>query len=72
MAFVENVSGQGIGQHLVAMMETQARQEGCSYAHTTTYGFQALSFYQQLGYEVVGKLDNYPQGQIYYWLRKTL
>ena len=71
MAVEENVRGQGIGQHLVAMMETQARQEGCSYAHTTTFGFQALSFYQQLGYEVVGKLDNYPQGQIYYWLSKT-
>lgn len=72
MAVEEGMRGQGIGRRLVAMMEIQARQAGCAKAHTTTFGFQALSFYQQLGYEVVGALEDYPPGQTYYWLRKSL
>jgi len=28
-----------------------------------TYSFQALEFYERLGYAVFGTLDNYPPGQ---------
>ena len=51
-------------------LASQAR--GCTRAHTSTYAFQALAFYQRHGYRVIGQLDDYPDGYTLYWLRKDL
>jgi hypothetical protein len=45
-------------------------RRGCTRAHTSTYAFQALAFYQRHGYQVIGQLDDYPDGYTFYWLRK--
>jgi GNAT superfamily N-acetyltransferase len=68
----ERVRGRGLGRQLLYWAEDEARRRGCTQAHTSTYGFQALGFYQHLGYTVVGELADYPTGQTLYWLRKLL
>ena len=45
---------------------------GCTRVFLQTYSFQAKDFYQKLGYQVVGQLDDYPPGQSFYWMRKEL
>lgn len=72
LALVEEVRGQGLGKELMRLVTTEAHAHGCSRAHTSTYAHQALGFYQRLGYQIIGKLDDYPEGYTYYWLQKDL
>jgi len=68
----DSLRGQGWGTQLVAKVEAEARARGCIRAHTSTYAFQALKFYQKLDYHIIGQLDDYPDGYTLYWLRKEL
>jgi len=43
-------------------MEHAAKERGCTAAYLTTFSFQARPFYESLGYEVFGILDDYPPG----------
>ena len=58
-----------VGQRLVREAETAARARGCRHAYLRTYSFQALAFYERLGYRVVGELDGWPPGHTSYWMR---
>jgi len=62
----------GLGRLLVLEAETVAIQRKCQWAKVSTFSFQAPSFYQNLGYQIAGQLDNYPPGHTMYWLTKTL
>jgi GNAT superfamily N-acetyltransferase len=64
--------GQGYGTRLLAEVEAEAIRRGCCRAKVETYGFQARGFYEKQGYRVVGRLDDYPPGQTFYWMRKEL
>lgn len=55
-----HLRGGGIGAKLVASAETEARQRGCVGAHVNTGSFQAPGFYERLGFEVCGIIDDYP------------
>jgi ribosomal protein S18 acetylase RimI-like enzyme len=68
----DEVRGQGYGQKLVRMAEDIARGRGCHHAHLDTMSFQALGFYQKLGYEEFGRLDDMPRGHSRIFLRKAL
>lgn len=61
-----------IGSILLKKAETVAVQQGCHRAQLNTYKFQAKAFYEKHGYTVVGKLENYPPGSIYYWMSKIM
>jgi GNAT superfamily N-acetyltransferase len=63
--------GWGLGTQLLLQEETAAQARGCTRAHTSTYAFQALAFYQRHGYRVIGQLDDYPDGYTFYWLRRV-
>ena len=62
--------GSGVGSRLVEAAETEAARRGCAHAHCDTFEFQALPFYQKLGYEIFGQLDEYPPGYSRFFLRK--
>jgi N-acylglucosamine-6-phosphate 2-epimerase len=64
--------GQGYGRQLMDMAESEAITRGCTSATLQTFSFQARGFYEKLGYRVVGRLDGYPPGQVFFWMRKEL
>ena len=68
----ESARGRGIGTQLMACLERDARQRGLIGLHTDTFTFQALPFYQKLGYEVFGELGPYSDGNTRYYLKKRL
>jgi ribosomal protein S18 acetylase RimI-like enzyme len=74
--YVENLvvsqvlRGQGYGRALMMLAEKQAIQRGCKHAYVDTFDFQARGFYEKLGYEVFGVLEDYPPGHTKYFLQK--
>ena len=64
--------GQDIGTQVMQAIERQAAQGGCTQVYLDTYNFQAINFYQKLGYEVVGKIENFPTPYTHYFLKKDL
>jgi GNAT superfamily N-acetyltransferase len=62
----------GYGTQLLGAAEAEAVRRGCHSAFLDTFSFQARPFYEQLGYEVFGRLDAYPPGHERYFLRKRL
>jgi GNAT superfamily N-acetyltransferase len=45
---------------MIRMAEDQARARGCIGAWLDTFSFQARPFYERLGYQVIGRLDDFP------------
>ena len=61
----------GYGRTLMEHAEQVAITRGCKQACVKTWSFQARGFYETLGYCVIGKLEDYPENETLYWLRKT-
>jgi len=74
--FVENLwvadslRRSGVGRKLMQAAEDEANRRGCQHAYLDTFDFQALGFYQKLGYELFGQLEDYPPGHTKYFLQK--
>lgn len=68
----ETLRGQGYGKQILLKAEQAAKQRGCNYAYLDTFSFQALGFYQSLGYQIFGVLDNFPPGNKKYFLQKQI
>ena len=66
----ETWRGRGLGSELLRRAETHALERGCHSVWLDT--FQARSFYEKLGYEVFGALDDYPARQRRSFLKKRL
>ena len=66
----ESIRGLGYGRKLMQAAELEAHMRGCQHAYLDTFDFQALGFYQKLGYELFGQLDDYPPGHTKYFLQK--
>ena len=62
--------GNGIGRRLMAAAE--ARRRGCAHVYLDTVSVQAPGFYDKLGYEVIGTLDDYPPGGQKFFMTKKL
>jgi len=62
----------GTGRRLITAIEDAARARGCTHAHLDTFSYQARPFYEKLGYEVFGALEDYPPGHQRFFLRKRL
>lgn len=68
----ETLRGQGVGTQLMVRAEDWARAEGLGGLWLDTFAFQALPFYEKLGYTVFGEISDHPRGSSRYFLKKQL
>jgi GNAT superfamily N-acetyltransferase len=68
----EDRRGQGLGRELLRAAEQEAIARGSRYALLDSYSFQAPGFYQKFGYQVFGKLTDFPGPHQRYYLWKQL
>ena len=68
----ERARGRGVGRRLMHRAERFAAGNGFKYARVETTSFQARPFYEKLGYELFGVLEDFPLGHTSYYLRKPL
>jgi ribosomal protein S18 acetylase RimI-like enzyme len=68
----ESLRGTGLGRELMRKAEEEAIHRGCTGAWLDTFSFQALGFYERLGYTVFGVIDSYPPGHSRFFLSKSL
>ena len=68
----EAARGQSIGTQLLLAAEREALRRGCSGSTLDTYSFQALAFYQKLGYRQFGVLDGYAGRYQRFYFQKAL
>ncbi|MEN3974715.1 GNAT family N-acetyltransferase [Emcibacter sp. SYSU 3D8] len=72
LAVPEAHRGKRYGAALMEQAESIARASGCTGIWLDTYEFQARGFYEKLGFQVFGTLEDHPAGQKRYFLRKHL
>ena len=68
----EGERGRGLGSQLVLAAEAEAVARGCIGSTLDTFSFQALGFYEKLGYEVIGSLSGYAGTHTRFYLQKKL
>jgi GNAT superfamily N-acetyltransferase len=68
----EALRGKGVGRTLMLQAEQIAIEESCVGVYLDTLAFQALPFYEKLGYTRFGVLENHPRGSTHYFLQKQL
>jgi GNAT superfamily N-acetyltransferase len=67
-----SLRGRWLGTRLIAAAEAEAAARGCSQSVHFTYAFQAGRLYERNGYELVGKVEDFPSGTDALWYRKRL
>jgi GNAT superfamily N-acetyltransferase len=68
----ERFRGQGLATKLIAAAEAEAAARGCTQTIHFTYDFQARALYEQVGYELVSCVEEFPSGTNVLWFRKRL
>ena len=68
----EENRAKGFGTQLMRAAEKEAVRRGCHSSYLYTYSFQQPEFYEKLGYEVFGRLDDFPDGHAKYFMKKSL
>ena len=63
--------GTGLGKQLMKAVEEEAQKRNCIGVHLDTFSFQAPRFYEELGYEVFGAIEDHPKGHTRYFFKKT-
>ena len=67
-----DLRGRWLGTRLLAAAEAEASARGCTQSVHFTYDFQARALYERNGYELVGRVENFPSGTDVLWYRKRL
>ena len=67
-----SLRGRGLATRLIAAAEAAAAARGCSQTVHFTYAFQARALYERSGYELVGRVEDFPSGTDVLWYRKQL
>jgi len=63
--------GSGLGTTLIKSIEKEANKRGVFSYHLGTASFQAPVFYQKLGYQICGEIENLPPGYTNYFMKKV-
>lgn len=66
----EPLRNQGYGTKLMQAAENYGKEKGCTFATVNTMDFEALGFYQKLGFTVELARKGFMQDSIFYFLRK--
>ncbi len=70
LAVPEELRGSGYGRALLNDAEAWAREEGLVGMWLDTFEFQARPFYEKLGFDVFGVIEDHPVGSRRYFLQK--
>lgn len=68
----DDLRGLGFGTKLMQEVEDEAIRRGCPRVFLETLSFQALPFYEKLGYVIFSQLADFPPGGARYALTKQL
>ena len=68
----DELRGQGHGAQLMKAIENYAAAHGYPLVYLETASFQALPFYQSLGYQIFGELKEITEGHSLYFLQKEI
>lgn len=69
---VKEYRGQKIASELVEKALKYSKENKCSFAFVETMSFQALDFYQKLGFQLEYTRAGYAHGAFFHYLRKDL
>lgn len=58
----EKLRGQGVGNELMRYAEAEAIRRKCTQILLTTHSFQAMEFYEKLGFKKLAVVPEYPKG----------
>jgi len=72
LAVAARYQRKGWGTKLMAATEALARRRGCTYVHLHSMDFQAVGFYQKLGYKVLARLKGGEWKYTRFFLAKRL
>ena len=67
-----DLRGQGLATQLIAAAEAEAVARGCTQTVHFTYAFQARALYEGNGYDLVGRVEDFPSGTDVLWYHKRL
>jgi GNAT superfamily N-acetyltransferase len=68
----KNYRSKGLGRQLLEAAESEAAKRECHGVYLYTYSFQQPIFYENLGYQIFGQLDNFPDGHSKYFMKKAI
>ncbi len=69
---MSHIVGIGLGMNMFRQAEQAATKRGCWGTFLNTATFQARTFYEQLGYEIFGTLEDDPRARNRYYMRRYL
>jgi GNAT superfamily N-acetyltransferase len=67
----DSYRSKGYGKLLLERAESESKKLGGYMSHLDTFDWQAKEFYEHLGYEVFGILENCPRGHNRYYMKKV-
>jgi GNAT superfamily N-acetyltransferase len=65
-----SLRGQGVGTAVMRKAEDWSRARGLTGIWLDTFEFQARGFYEKLGFQVFGTIEDHPKGRTRYFMRK--
>lgn len=68
----ESLRKQGYGTRLMQSAEKLAKEKHCPFVTVNTMDWEALGFYEKLGYSVEFARHGYAKESVFYFLRKEL
>jgi ribosomal protein S18 acetylase RimI-like enzyme len=68
----ERFRGKGVGKYLMDKAFKYAKEHNCTFAFLETMSFQALKFYEDMGFELQLTRSGYAKGVSFHYMQKDL